>query len=178
MKLTETALKGCFEIDFFHAVDQRGSFTKSFHAPSLKEAGLIHEFDESFYSVNNKGVIRGMHFQLPPSDHAKIVYCNVGKLIDVIVDLRKDSDTYGKSIHIELSESNSKGVYIPKGMAHGFESLEDNTMMTYLTSTAHDPKADAGILYASIDHEWHTKQPILSPRDEHFISLHTFESPF
>jgi len=174
----ETALAGCFEVTFFHAADHRGSFTKPFHAPTLREAGLVDQFEESFYSINQAGVIRGMHFQLPPSDHAKLVYCNTGKLIDVIVDLRKSSPTFGKSIQIELTGNAPKGVYIPTGMAHGFETLEDHTMMTYLTSTAHDPTADAGILYNSTDHEWITDKPILSPRDESFPTLNTFESPF
>lgn len=178
MKLKETSLQGCFEIEFFHAIDQRGSFTKCFHGPSLKEAGLVSEFEESFYSVNNTGVIRGMHFQLPPSDHAKVVYCNVGRLFDVIVDLRKESTTYGKCISIELSGDRATGVYIPKGMAHGFETVENNTMMTYLTSSAYNPLADSGILYSSINHQWQTERPILSPRDESFPSLATFESPF
>ncbi len=178
MKLIETPIDGCYILDFFRAEDQRGNFTKTLHAPTLREAGLEDTFEESFYSMNHKGVIRGVHFQKPPSEHVKIVFCNAGSLIDVVVDLRKSSASFGKTFHVELNESTHQGLYIPKGLAHGFETLQDRTLMTYLTSTAYDPHADAGIHYRSIDHEWQATQPIISERDKAFESLDTFESPF
>jgi dTDP-4-dehydrorhamnose 3,5-epimerase len=178
MKLIETPINGCYILDFFTAEDQRGNFTKTFHAPTLREAGIEDRFEESFYSSNHKGVIRGMHFQNPPSDHEKIVFCNAGVLIDVVVDLRKSSATYGKTFHLELSGRNHRGLYIPKGLAHGFETFEDHTLMTYLTSTAYDPHADAGIRYDSVDHQWKAPNPILSDRDKAFQTLDNFESPF
>lgn len=178
MTFTETELKGCYIIDFFNAHDNRGSFVKPFHADTLLKNGLNADFTESFYSVSHKGVIRGMHFQTPPSQHVKLVYCCVGKLVDVILDVRKNSPTYGKSISVELTGANFKGVYIPEGMAHGFETLEDNTLMTYLTTAVYDPNADAGIRYDSFGHQWESKQPIVSDRDLSFEAFDQYQSPF
>jgi dTDP-4-dehydrorhamnose 3,5-epimerase/CDP-3, 6-dideoxy-D-glycero-D-glycero-4-hexulose-5-epimerase len=178
MKLTETKLEGVFIIDNFHAEDQRGHFIKTLHQTSFEKYGLEAQFKESFYSVNNKGVIRGMHFQIPPDDHVKLVYCNAGSLIDVVLDIRNSSPTYGNSIAVELSGTNHRSLYIPRGLAHGFETLEDQTIMTYLTSTEHSPNADAGILYNSFEHQWLSNKPILSDRDKSFTTLENFKSPF
>uniref|UniRef100_UPI0035632619 dTDP-4-dehydrorhamnose 3,5-epimerase family protein n=1 Tax=Ilyobacter sp. TaxID=3100343 RepID=UPI0035632619 len=115
MKLIKTELKGVFIIETFHAEDERGSFTKTYNKKFFKENKLCSKFKESYYSVSKKDVIRGMHFQLPPHDHEKLVYVIKGKIIDVILDLRKKSETYGKYISIELSEENRHSIYIPKG---------------------------------------------------------------
>ena len=176
--LIATEIPGVFEIDFFHVNDDRGTFVKTLYRPLLESHSLESNFAESFYSVNNKNVIRGMHFQTPPDDHAKIVYCTSGKLIDVILDIRKDSPTFGKYMSIELSADNFKGVYLPKGTAHGFCTLEDNTCMTYLTSTVHSPKNDGGILYSSFGFKWPLENAVHSERDLEFPSLSEFKSPF
>lgn len=175
---TETDIKGVYEIDFFNMQDDRGSFVKTFHENTLKSYGLETHFAESFYSTNQKNVIRGMHFQYPPDDHAKIVYCSSGRLIDVILDLRKASPTFGKFTTVELSGDNFKGVYLPQGTAHGFATLEDNTCMVYLTSTVHSPKNDGGILFDSFGFNWPIENPINSERDLTFPTLDNFESPF
>mgnify|MGYP000580596476 CR=1 FL=1 len=174
----ELKIKGVFEIDLFHAMDDRGVFVKTLHKATLEKSGLKSDFQESFYSTNNAGVIRGMHFQHPPMDHAKIVYCTSGKLTDVILDIRLGSPTYGKSICVELTGSNYKAVYMPSGVAHGFEVLEDNTTMVYLTSTMHDSESDDGIRYDSFGFEWTNSSPLMSARDLDFKSLEDFESPF
>lgn len=173
-----TKIPGVFEIDFFNIRDERGAFVKTFHVEKLAEQGLETDFKESFYSLNNKDVIRGMHFQTPPDDHAKIVYCTSGSLIDVILDIRKDSDTFGQYTTVELSGTNAKGVYLPKGTAHGFYVQEDNTCMVYLTSTVHSPKNDGGIIYNSFGYDWPTKAGIHSDRDLLFPTLKEFKSPF
>lgn len=173
-----TKIEGVFEIDFFNIRDERGAFVKTFHTEKLKEQGLETNFKESFYSVNNKDVIRGMHFQTPPDDHAKIVYCTTGSLIDVIVDIRKSSPTYGQYITVELSGTNAKGVYLPTGTAHGFYVEEDNTCMVYLTSTVHSPKNDGGIKFDSFGYDWPTENGIHSERDLVFPSLSEFKTPF
>lgn len=175
---TELAIPGVFEIDLFHAGDERGMFVKPYHKNTLEEHGLVSEFRESFYSTNRKGVIRGMHFQYPPHDHAKIVYCTSGRLIDVILDLRIGSPTYGKSIQIELSAQNYKAAYLPVGVAHGFAVLEENTCMIYLTSTVHSSDFDGGIRYDSFEHQWPFADAITSNRDLEFPALSDFESPF
>lgn len=177
-QFTETTIAGVYEIDLFNAGDQRGMFVKPYHKATLDKLGLVSEFQESFYSTNQRGVIRGMHFQLPPHEHAKVVYCTSGRLIDVILDIRKGSPTYGKTASIELSGDNYKAVYMPVGVAHGFAVTEDNTCMVYLTSTMHAPSADAGIHMHSFGYEWPTKEPITSARDLEFQHLKDFDSPF
>jgi dTDP-4-dehydrorhamnose 3,5-epimerase len=178
MKFIETEISGLFVIEMFHQADERGVFVKSLHKDSFAKHGLNTSFDESFYSVNTKNVIRGMHFQNPPHEHSKLVYCTSGKLIDVILDLRKNSPSFGKTFSIELSASNYKAVYLPKGVAHGFCTLEDNTCMIYLTSTVHNPQSDAGILYNSFGFNWPVSNAIHSPRDLSFPAFTEFESPF
>jgi dTDP-4-dehydrorhamnose 3,5-epimerase len=177
-KFTETALPGVYEIEMFHAGDERGMFVKPYHKDTLERAGLVSEFRESFYSTNQRGVIRGMHFQYPPHDHAKIVYCTSGKLLDVVLDIRIGSPTYGKCVSIELSASNYKAVYLPTGVAHGFAVLEDQTCMVYLTSTVHAPQSDAGIHIHSFDFDWPVSDAITSERDRQFNAFEDLESPF
>jgi len=174
----ESALPGVFEIGLFHAHDTRGTFVKSYHKDTLDAHGLVSEFRESFYSTNAKGVIRGMHFQYPPHEHAKLVYCTSGRLIDVIVDLRKGSPTFGRWTAIELSGDNYRAVYLPVGVAHGFCVLEDHTTMVYLTSTVHAPGSDAGIRFDSFGYDWPVEKPVISERDLAFPQLSGFKSPF
>ncbi len=178
IKFSPTNIEGVFEIDFFNIRDERGGFVKTFHTGKLAEAGLETEFKESFYSTNNKDVIRGMHFQTPPHDHAKIVYCTSGSLVDVILDIRKKSPTYGQFTTVELSGTNAKGVYLPTGTAHGFCVKEDNTCMVYLTSTVHSPTNDGGIVFNSFGYTWPTETGIHSERDLLFPTLENFKSPF
>ena len=177
MKFRELEITGLFEIELFHAEDQRGSFTKSFHGPAFKEQGLQEVFRESFYSTNHKGVIRGMHFQNPPHDHDKLVYCTAGRILDVVLDLRKNSGSYGKFVTIEISSENHKAVYIPKGLAHGFCCLTEATMI-YLTSTVHNSKSDNGVRWDSFGMQWPEESPIMSERDQRFQTFHELISPF
>jgi len=178
MQFHPAPINGVYSIDLFHKADDRGVFVKTFHKDSFAALDLETQFDESFYSSSLKGVVRGMHFQLPPHDHAKIIYCTSGRLLDVVVDLRKDSPTFGHHFSLELSGTNFKAIYIPKGLAHGFAVLEDQTTMVYLTSTMHQPSADTGIRWDSFGFEWPVKSPIISERDESFESLANFKSPF
>ncbi len=174
----EVNIPGVYEIEMFHAGDDRGMFVKSYHKATLEEYGLVSDFQESFYSTNKRGVIRGMHFQLPPFDHAKIVYCTNGRLMDVILDIRAGSPTYGECASIELSGDNYKAAYLPIGVAHGFCVLEDNTNMVYLTSTMYAPSADNGVKYDSFGFDWPIKSGIHSNRDLTFQSLELLDSPF
>src|SRR5947208_3114090 len=106
MKFTSTDISGLILIEPFFHEDARGSFVKSFHAGEFEEQGLRGDFRESYYSESVKDVIRGMHFQWPPYDHVKLVFCSAGEVLDVIVDLRKDSETFGKYQSFQLSEKN------------------------------------------------------------------------
>jgi dTDP-4-dehydrorhamnose 3,5-epimerase len=158
--------------------DHRGSFIKTFHHSSLQAFGIDFELRESFYSTSAQHVIRGMHFQVPPMDHAKIVFCTDGAILDVAVDLRKQSPTYGQYVTAELSADNHRALYIPKGFAHGFLSLTGSSTAFYLVSSEHSPEHDRGILFNSFGLDWQVANPILSARDLAFPSLADFDSPF
>ena len=158
--------------------DNRGSFIKTFQASLFQQNGIDFDLKESYFSLSHKNVIRGMHFQLPPHDHSKIVFCPQGSILDVIVDLRKESATYGQYVAQVLSQDNHKAFFIPKGFAHGFKSLEDNTITYYLVSSEHHGAADAGIHYDSFGMDWGKEDAILSERDQKFVTLSNFDSPF
>ncbi len=178
MTIEKTELEGVYIIDNFVAKDERGTFVKTFNQQGFKDNGLDFEIRESYFSISKKDVIRGMHFQMPPHDHQKLVYVAQGSIIDVIVDLRENSKTYKKSISVELSEENTKSVFIPKGFAHGFKSLEDNTITIYNVSSEYNSNFDAGLSYDSFDFDWKVESPIISSRDLLFESVNEFKSPF
>ena len=119
-----------------------------------------------------------MHFQLPPHQHSKIVFCPEGAILDVIVDLRKDSPTYRQYYAHELSADNHKAVFIPEGFAHGFKSLTDNSLTCYLVSSEYNKTHDTGIRYDSIGFDWDVKDPVLSARDLSFVGMGEFEGGF
>jgi dTDP-4-dehydrorhamnose 3,5-epimerase len=162
----------------FFNEDERGSFVKTFHADEFAAQGLDNDFRESFYSESKKGVIRGMHFQLPPEDHSKLVFCTTGEVLDVILDLRKDSPMFGKAKSFSLSAENRDMLYIPKGCAHGFYTVSDIATVFYFTSTVHSKPHDTGIRYDSFGFDWPGLGHVLSARDKSFITLDEFDSPF
>lgn len=156
----------------------RGRFVKIFHEPSYAALGLETNFAEEYYSVSHKNVIRGLHFQVPPMDHVKMVYCLEGHALDVVLDLRVGSPTYGQFETFELNSINSSSIYIPKGMAHGFCALSENTIMVYKVSTVYSPEHDAGILWNSVGIPWPIRDAVLSVRDQDFSTFADFNSPF
>lgn len=178
MKIESTELEGVYVIDNFNAADERGLFVKTFNSNSFKENILDFKIRESYYSVSKKNVIRGMHFQLPPHDHEKLVYVPKGSILDVVIDLRKQSKTYKKYISVTLSGENKKAIFIPKGLAHGFKSLENNTITVYNVSAEYNPNSDMGVRFDSFDFNWEIKEPILSERDKTFVSFNEFKTPF
>lgn len=178
MKFKKTKIQGVFVIEIDTFSDQRGSFFKIFHEKTFKELKLDCEFKELFYSISKKNVIRGMHFQISPYDHSKLIYVPFGSIIDVVLDIRKGSPTFGEYINIELSNSNYKSIYIPRGCAHGFLSLENNTNTTYLQTSMHNPDFDYGIKWNSFGMNWPVKNPIISKRDQQFVEFKNFDSPF
>ncbi len=117
MKIINTEIEGVYIIENFHAKDNRGSFTKTFHRDFFKQNNLCSEFCESYFSVNNKNVIRGMHFQLPPDDHEKLVYVPKGKILDVILDIGKKSRTYGNQYLLNYLEK-IIGLFISQKVVH------------------------------------------------------------
>jgi dTDP-4-dehydrorhamnose 3,5-epimerase len=127
-KIEPSKLAGCYKFSPKIIADVRGRFVKIFHEPSYAALGLETNFAEEYYSVSHNNVIRGLHFQVPPMDHVKIVYCLEGHALDVVLDLRVGSPTYGQFELFELNSNNSSSIYIPKGMAHGFCALSENTI--------------------------------------------------
>lgn len=178
MHIEQTFIPGLKLIHLNEFKDNRGSFIKVFNADFFAENGLETNFKESYYSISAKNVIRGMHFQTPPAEHTKLVYLNQGKILDVVLDIRKASPTYGQHFSIELNTENPILIYIPIGCAHGFLSLEDHTMVTYLQTSCYDKECDAGISWNSFGMEWKIKNPIISERDNSFIKFETYNSQF
>jgi dTDP-4-dehydrorhamnose 3,5-epimerase/CDP-3, 6-dideoxy-D-glycero-D-glycero-4-hexulose-5-epimerase len=177
MKFKEEILPGCFVIEPVKFKDHRGVFVKTFHELLFKEAGVVFETREEFYSVSTKDTLRGMHFQIPPHDHDKLVYCTRGRVLDVLLDLRA-GPSFGKSVSVELSAENMLELFIPKGIAHGFLSLSDESLMLYKTSTFHNPQYDRGIRWNSFGFDWGLRAPITSKRDDEHPEFAAFETPF
>jgi dTDP-4-dehydrorhamnose 3,5-epimerase/CDP-3, 6-dideoxy-D-glycero-D-glycero-4-hexulose-5-epimerase len=139
---------------------------------------LESNFVELYYSINKKDVIRGMHFQIPPVEHVKMVYVITGKIIDVCLDLRHNSKTYGTYFSCVLSDADDMYLYIPKGIAHGFASLEDNTIVHYAQTTCYSKEHDCGIKYDSFGFDWNIQNPIISDRDRSLPCLSDFHTVF
>ncbi len=161
-----------------HFTDLRGSFTKVFHEDSLREKGIDFTLRENYYSISGKDVIRGMHFQTPPAQHAKIVFCPVGEILDVVLDLRKNSPTFGQHFSQILSAENHLALYIPEGCAHGFRALTEGAMTFYLVSSVHNPAHDKGIRWDSFGFDWGAEAPVMSERDGSFPQMQDYDSPF
>ena len=133
---------------------------------------------EVYVSVSNKDVVRGMHFQTPPYEHNKIVFVQEGFIKDVVLDLRKTSPTYGKCFSIELNENSNIALFIPKGLAHGFASLENNSRILYIQDSVYSYECDCGVLYDSFNFDWGIGNPILSDRDKGFEKFLEYKTPF
>lgn len=178
MEILETSISGCFEIRPKLLEDIRGWFLKTYHRDQFKDFGLGTQWNEEYFSSSQKDVLRGVHFQTPPDDHYKIVTCLNGSVVDVIVDLRKNSPTFRKCISLKLNGQNKKMVYIPKGCGHAFLSMEDNSILFYKVSSVYSPEKDKGVLWSSLDFDWSISNPILSPRDMQHPKINSFNSPF
>ena len=177
MDIRPLDLPGLYLIQPAHFEDERGSFTKTFHAPSLTDQDLTLDLQEEFITVSHRHVLRGMHFQVPPAAHRKTVTCIRGAVLDVLLDLRP-GPTYGQSTSLQLTESNRYLLWIPIGIAHGFLALEDHSTLIYKTDHAYSPQHDQGIHWNSFEFDWKTTQPILSNRDQQHPQLKDFISPF
>lgn len=177
MKLIKELLSGCFLLQPNRFEDQRGCFVKTYHQGLLAALGVNLEIREEFFSISHKNVLRGMHFQLPPHAHDKLVYCTRGAVLDVLLELRR-GEGYGRVASAQLSGENGQLIFIPKGIAHGFVALTDQALMLYKTSTVHAPESDSGIRWDSFGFDWDVDQPIISTRDEKHATFSDFVSPF
>ena len=182
MKFIKTKIEGLTILEPRIFTDSRGYFFESFSKREFeKEIGEI-EFVQDNESCSIKGVIRGLHFQKPPYSQAKLVKCVVGKVLDVAVDLRKGSSTYGKYVAVELSDENHLQFFIPKGFAHGFEVLSDKAVFQYKCDEYYHPEAEGGIdmFDPEIGIEWHTspENAIISEKDKNHPPFSLFKSHF
>lgn len=171
MKFIETPLKGAYTIHLEQRGDDRGFFARSFCIEEFDAAGLrrdVVQINNSF--SRDKGTLRGMHYQLAPRAEDKIVRCVRGSLLDVIVDLRSESPTFLRHFKIELSADNRTALYVPKGFAHGFVTLEDNTEVFYLVTEFYAPESERGIRYndPGLGIEWPTEPVVISEKDENW----------
>jgi dTDP-4-dehydrorhamnose 3,5-epimerase len=168
MIFTETKLKGAFILDVEKREDSRGFFGRTFCAKEFESHNLTATFVQGNMSHNaKKNTLRGMHYQSDGAEEVKLVRCTKGALLDVILDIRKGSQTFGQHISVELSEKNSRQLYIPKGFAHGFLTLENNSEIAYLVSEFYTPGKENGIRWNDpfFKIDWKTDKPILSDKD-------------
>jgi len=155
--------------------DERGTFVKTFHADFFEKKRMQTDFKESYYSVSRKNVLRGMHFQLSPHDHAKLVYVTAGEILDVVVDIRKKSSSFGQYFTIVLSAERANSLYIGKGFAHGFLTLSDSATVVYQTTSTYHAEFDCGIRWDSFGFDWNdVPELIMSERDRDFPTLDVF----
>ena len=168
MIFIETKLKGAYIIEPKKLEDERGFFARIWDKDEFSKMGLDSKIVQSSISLNKKkGTIRGMHYQSKPHEESKIVKCVRGKIFDVLIDLRPNSETFKEWFSIELTEDNYKMVYIPKGVAHGFQTLEDNTEISYNISNFYNPRSSKGVRWndKKFGIKWPLKVSIISQRD-------------
>lgn len=177
-EIERTTIPGCALLKPVVRADSRGRFVKTVHASWFAAHGLDAAFREQFYSVSGARVLRGLHFQVPPHDQAKLVYCPVGRILDAVVDLRVGSPTYGRHEVFELDGDRGFAVFIPQGLAHGFYTLADPALVIYSVTCEHSPQHDRGVLWSSAGIPWPATDPIISARDAAFPALSDFHSPF
>ena len=160
--------------------DHRGYFFESYNTNTFLEAGIDEHFVQDNESKSMKGVLRGLHFQKPPHAQGKLVRVVRGAVLDVAVDLRKSSPTFGQWDSVELTEANKWMYWIPAGFAHGFVTLEDNTVFSYKCTNVYNKGSEACILWndPTLNIDWKTDQPILSEKDQTGIPFREFDSPF
>ena len=178
MKVIPTVLQGVFIIEQDVFKDKRGAFVKMFQRSFFASHGLECDFCENYYTKSHEDVIRGMHFQAPPHDHAKLVTVIQGTIIDVILDIRRASPTYGQHVEIELSRENRRSIYIARGLAHGFGTLSDAAIAYYMVTTEYAPENDAGIRYDGFGYRWPITTPTVSDRDLAHPAFDRFVTPF
>lgn len=171
MIFTETKLRGAFIIEPEQLEDKRGFFARTFCRKEFDANGLNPNLVQCNISFNEKkGTIRGMHFQIPPYEECKLVRCTMGSLYDVIIDLRPDSQTYCHWFAVELTAEKYRMLYVPKGFAHGFQTLEDDTEVFYQMSEYYHPEAARGICWDDpmFQISWPLKNSITSEKDQQY----------
>lgn len=160
--------------------DARGAFFESFSAEKMQKAGIIGDWVQDNQSRSDRGVVRGLHFQQPPFAQAKLVRVAQGRALDVIVDIRRDSPTYGQHLAVELDARRYNMLYVPVGFAHGFTALEDNTLFLYKCTNYYAPQSEGGLLWndPALNIQWGVENATISAKDQVLPTLAEFNSPF
>jgi dTDP-4-dehydrorhamnose 3,5-epimerase len=181
VKLEKTNIEGLLILHPRVFSDDRGYFMESFNSRKFESLiGMNKSFVQDNESLSDKDVLRGLHFQIPPMSQAKLIRVVRGSVLDIVVDLRSGSSTFGAHYSLELSGNNKKQLYVPEGMAHGFLTLEDNTCFVYKCTDYYSPDHDRTILWndPELNIDWGCDAPIVSEKDQRGLSFNTFETPF
>ena len=181
MNAIPTDIKDVFILEPRVFQDERGLFFESFQQEKFNELiGQAVTFVQDNESLSKKGVLRGLHYQNPPFAQGKLVRVISGSVLDVAVDIRKDSPTYGQHVAVLLSSENKKQLWIPEGFAHGFVALEDDTIFQYKCTNFYHTAAEQALRWddSTLAINWHIEHPLLSPKDEIAPTFDQFQSPF
>jgi dTDP-4-dehydrorhamnose 3,5-epimerase len=168
MIFRETTLKGAFVIEMEKFKDERGFFARAWCQREVEANGLISRVTQTNISFNKKrGTLRGMHYQVAPDEQVKLVRCTAGAIYDVIIDMRLDSPTYRKWTGVELTAENYRMLYVPEHFAHGFQTLEDTSEVTYQVSQFYSPESERGVRYDDpvFQVEWPLPVEVISEKD-------------
>lgn len=177
MEIRQLNIEGVYSITLSPKSDSRGFFMRTYDVETMREAGLLRTWVQENQSRSvKKNIVRGLHFQFPPFSETKLVRCIRGAVLDVFVDLREGSQTFGKWGSIELSEENFRYVYLPRGIAHGFCTLTDISEIQYKVDSRYNPESESGIIWndPDIGIQWPSKDPELSDKDASLMSLREF----
>ncbi len=180
MQFEELSLAGAYIITPAIKHDNRGYFSVTYQKEAFQQAGLVTDWVQDNQSFSYQNVIRAFHFQLPPHAQTKLVRVLSGAILDVIVDLRRASPTYGQSVGVELSADNYQMIYIPQGFAHGFCALSEQAIISYKVDDVYAPSAESGLIWndPTIGFNWGIANPILSDKDAALPTFAEFESSF
>lgn len=168
LEFNTTPISGAWIIQSHRREDHRGSFARMFCQQEFNELGIdFHIVQSNFSFTDRKGTIRGLHYQIDGAEEEKLVTCIKGSFLDVIIDLRCTSGSFGSYFMVELSESNEKSIFVPKGCAHGLLSLQDNSAVIYHSSNFYDPVRERGVRWNDpcFNIDWPLKDPIISEKD-------------
>lgn len=180
MEIIKTKIEGLLIVQPRVFADERGYFFESYNEDVFKKNGIDVHFAQDNQSLSNAGVLRGLHFQAPPFEQGKLVRVITGAVLDIAVDIRKNSPTYGEHVAIELNETNKTMFYIPPGFAHGFATLKDNTIFSYKCTNVYNKASEGTVLWNdnSLNINWNIENPILSEKDMAGTPFKEFVSPF
>ncbi len=180
MEVIQTPIEGLLILKPSIFTDHRGYFFESWNKELFMNIGINLDFVQDNQSFSNKGVLRGLHFQNPPFSQGKLVRVIRGSVLDVAVDIRKESLTFGQYFSIELSEENNTIFWIPPGFAHGFVALEDNTFFSYKCTETYNKASEGSLLWSDKDLniDWKINNPIVSDKDNKAINFSNFSSQF